>query len=317
MPKEENAVSHADKNKQAKRDSKSSKSVQSYDLLSAYLQSIRKYPLLTHEQEIEYGHRIKENDKKAFDALITSNLRLVVNICKEYRFRGIPLLDLIEEGNVGLIHAVEKFDADRGFRFSTYATWWIRQAVEQAISKQSRMVRLPMHIIKELNSILQVQRRLQKELNKENISVNLIAETMGGDPEHIRQMLLLVDDVTSVDNANSSKDSDKDLSLLDIIPDANAESPDQQLYREEATKFVHNWFKSLSPRQQKVVLGRFGLFGNEEMTLENIGVDVQLTRERVRQIQNDVMYSLRKYCKEHGVDADFFSEYDGQKSPQK
>ena len=314
MPKKEVAVLHADQEKKSKHDDKSAKAMQNYDLLSAYLQSIRKYPLLTHEQEIEYGHRIRQNDKQAFDSLITSNLRLVVNICKEYRFRGIPLLDLIEEGNIGLIHAVEKYDADRGFRFSTYATWWIRQAVEQAISKQSRMVRLPMHIIKELNSILQVQRRLQKELNKEIVPVKLIAEAMNEEPEHIRHMLLLVDDVTSVDNVSSSKDSEKDLSLLDIIPDTNAESPDQLLYREEATKFVHNWFKSLSPRQQKVVLGRFGLFDNDEMTLEDIGADVQLTRERVRQIQNDVMYLLRKSCKENGVDADFFADDDSQKT---
>lgn len=307
MPKDAKQILHADQGKTVNSKRRAKKKSPNLDLLSAYLQSIRKYPLLTHEQEIDCGHRIRQKDKSAFDALITSNLRLVVNICKEYRSRGIPLLDLIEEGNIGLIHAVEKFDPDRRFRFSTYATWWIRQSVEQAISKQSRMIRLPVHIIKELNSILQIKRKLQKELHDEHVPVKVIAEAAGSDPDRVIRMLSLVDGVTSVENHSVGKDGDNDMSLLDIIPDVSIENPDQSLYREETAKFVHLWFNSLNPRQQKVVLGRFGLFGNEEMTLEDIGIDVNLTRERVRQIQNDVIYSLRKYCKEHGIDAEYFS----------
>ncbi|MGN0909570.1 MAG: RNA polymerase sigma factor RpoD/SigA [Succinivibrio sp.] len=273
------------------------------DLLSAYFSSIRKYPLLTPEQEIEIGRKARQNDRKAIDTMITSNLRLVVNICKDYRMRGVPMLDLIEEGNLGLIHAVEKFDPERGFRFSTYATWWIRQSIEQAIISQSRMIRLPVHIVKEINSFKRIRRRLADELHTDDISVNQIAEAANKDPEHVRKLMQLSDGTTQVSNTLYGGDDDREMSIMDILPDTTIATPTKSMDRHELVSIIRKWFKGLDEKQRLVVLNRFGLGGADVMTLEDVGAKINLTRERVRQIQNEILRNLRRLCEENGIDA--------------
>lgn len=273
------------------------------DLLAAYFSSIRKYPLLTPEQEIEIGRKARANDRKAIDTMITSNLRLVVNICKEYRLRGVPMLDLIEEGNLGLIHAVEKFDPDRGFRFSTYATWWIRQSVEQAIISQSRMIRLPVHIVKEINACKRIRKRLADELHTDDISVNQIAEASKKDPEHVRKLMQISDGATQVTNTLYNGDDDKEVSIMDILPDTTIATPTKSMDRHELIAIIRKWFSGLDKKQRLVVLNRFGLGGADIMTLEDVGAKINLTRERVRQIQNEILRNLRRLCEENGIDA--------------
>jgi RNA polymerase nonessential primary-like sigma factor len=273
------------------------------DLLAAYFSSIRKYPLLTPEQEIEIGRRARQNDREAINTMITSNLRLVVNICKDYRNRGVPILDLIEEGNLGLIHAVEKFDPDRGFRFSTYATWWIRQSIEQAIISQSRMIRLPVHIVKEINSYKRIRRRLADELHTDDISVKQIAEAANKDPSHVRKVMQLSDGTTQVSNTLYGGDDDREMSIMDILPDTSIATPTKSMDRHELVAIIRKWFNGLDQKQRLVVLNRFGLGGADVMTLEDVGAKINLTRERVRQIQNEIVRNLRRLCEENGIDA--------------
>ncbi len=278
------------------------------DLLSAYFSSIRKYPLLTPEQEIEIGRKARQNDRKAIDTMITSNLRLVVNICKDYRMRGVPMLDLIEEGNLGLIHAVEKFDPDRGFRFSTYATWWIRQSIEQAIISQSRMIRLPVHIVKEINSYKRIRKRLADELQTDDISVGQIAKAANKDSSHVRKLMQLSDGTTQVSNTLYGGDDDREMSIMDILPDNSIATPTKSMDRHELVSIIRKWFRGLDEKQRLVVLNRFGLGGAEVMTLEDVGAKINLTRERVRQIQNEILRNLRKLCEENGIDASALSD---------
>ncbi len=273
------------------------------DLLAAYFSSIRKYPLLTPEQEIEIGRKARLNDRQAINTMITSNLRLVVNICKDYRMRGVPMLDLIEEGNLGLIHAVEKFDPDRGFRFSTYATWWIRQSIEQAIISQSRMIRLPVHIVKEINSFKRIRKQLADELHTDDISVGQIAEAAKKDPDHVRKLMQLSEGTTQVSNTLYGGDDDREMSIMDILPDTSIATPTRSMDRHELVSIIRKWFQGLDEKQRLVVLKRFGLGGAEVMTLEDVGAKINLTRERVRQIQNEILRNLRRLCEENGIDA--------------
>jgi RNA polymerase nonessential primary-like sigma factor len=301
-----------DKTPETSRGGESSEE-RSGDLLTAYFASIRKYPLLTQEQEMEVGRRARDGDKQAIDTMITSNLRLVVNICKDYRQRGVPMLDLIEEGNLGLIHAVEKYEPDRGFRFSTYATWWIRQAIEQAIVSQSRMIRLPVHIIKEINSYRRIQRKLMDERHVAQVPVADIAKEAGQDPEHVRRLLQLQDGTVQVDNTLYGGDDDKEVSIMDILPDTTIETPSRHLDRVELKRLIKRWFRTLDDKQKTVVLNRFGLGGAEIMTLEDVGARINLTRERVRQIQNEILRNLRKICEENGIDGSALSEDPGER----
>ncbi|MGN0903272.1 MAG: RNA polymerase sigma factor RpoD/SigA [Succinivibrio sp.] len=272
------------------------------DLLSNYFSCIRQYPLLSSEQENVIGKKARAGDKSAIDLMITSNLRLVVKIAKNYRARGIPLLDLIEEGNLGLIHAVQKYEPDKGFRFSTYATWWIRQSIEQAIMCQSRLVRLPVHIIKEINIVLKAKRALQEQNMLNTVSTAEIAKEVGKTQEEVDKLLALLDGSSPLDLNVKSQSDDKDVSILDVVPDTRTETPFEHVDKREVVAIVRNWFNSLPQKQQMVVLYRFGLNDEEVLTLEQVGEKIGLTRERVRQIQAEVLKSLRRTFESYGID---------------
>lgn len=271
------------------------------DLLSNYFSSIRRYPLLSSDEELDIGRKAREGDKSAIDLMITSNLRLVVKIAKNYRARGVPLLDLIEEGNLGLIHAVQKFDPERGFRFSTYATWWIRQSIEQAIMCQSRLVRLPVHVIKEINIVLKAKRQLQEVDIQKQVTIQEISDLTGKDPETIRNLLSLLEGTSPLDVSVRGSD-DKEVSLLDVVPDTKLLSPFEHVDKREVVEIVRAWFNELPEKQQMVVLYRFGLNDEDVLTLEEVGKKIGLTRERVRQIQSEVLKSLRKTFESYGID---------------
>lgn len=272
------------------------------DLLSNYFSSIRRYPLLSSDEELDIGRKAREGDKSAIDLMITSNLRLVVKIAKNYRARGVPLLDLIEEGNLGLIHAVQKFDPERGFRFSTYATWWIRQSIEQAIMCQSRLVRLPVHVIKEINIVLKAKRQLQEVDIQKQVTIQEISDLTGKDPETIRNLLSLLEGTSPLDVSVRGSDDDKEVSLLDVVPDTKLPSPFEHVDKREVVEIVRAWFNELPEKQQMVVLYRFGLNDEDVLTLEEVGKKIGLTRERVRQIQSEVLKSLRKTFESYGID---------------
>lgn len=272
------------------------------DLLSNYFSSIRRYPLLSSDEELDIGRKAREGDRSAIDLMITSNLRLVVKIAKNYRARGVPLLDLIEEGNLGLIHAVQKFEPERGFRFSTYATWWIRQSIEQAIMCQSRLVRLPVHVIKEINIVLRAKRQLQEVDIQKQVTIQELSEITGKDPDTIRNLLSLLEGTTPLDVSVRGSDDDKEVSLLDVVPDTKLPSPFEHVDKREVVEIVRAWFNELPEKQQMVVLYRFGLNDEDVLTLEEVGKKIGLTRERVRQIQSEVLKSLRKTFESYGID---------------
>ena len=222
------------------------------DSLSSYFNTIRKYPLLSSEQETEIGKKAKLGDKRSIDLMITSNLRLVVKIAKNYRARGVPLLDLIEEGNLGLIHAVQKFEPERGFRFSTYATWWIRQSIEQAVMIQSRLVRLPVHVIKDLNVILKAKKALQEEHGL-SVSISDIAKAVDRDPEEVRSLLAYLDGATPLDLAFKATDEDKEVSILDMVQDTEQVSSCEVEDNNEMVKSGKSWVVKTAEQKAEVM----------------------------------------------------------------
>ncbi|MGM0428803.1 MAG: RNA polymerase sigma factor RpoS [Pseudomonadota bacterium] len=270
------------------------------DATQLYLGEIGFSPLLTAEEEVFYSRRALKGDKAARRRMIESNLRLVVKIARRYSNRGLPLLDLVEEGNLGLIRAVEKFDPERGFRFSTYATWWIRQTIERAIMNQTRTIRLPIHVVKELNVYLRAARELAHKLDHEPTAED-IAESLDKPVGDITKMLRLNERISSVDTPIGG---DNDKALLDILTDDSDTGPEGILQDENLKINITEWLQSLNPKQREVLARRFGLMGYEPSTLEDVGHEIGLTRERVRQIQVEALRKLRDSLKQQGLTLD-------------
>ncbi|BAP57211.1 RNA polymerase sigma factor RpoS [Thioploca ingrica] len=270
------------------------------DATRLYLREIGYYTLLTPAEEIEYARRALQGDESARNRMIESNLRLVVKIARRYMNRGLAMLDLIEEGNLGLIRAVAKFDPEKGFRFSTYATWWIRQTIDRAIMNQTRTIRLPIHVIKEINHCLRAFRSLSQTLDHEPTSEE-VARTLDKTTGEIEKMLGLNERITSVDTPRTE---DFDKSLLDTIADEQNPDPMLVLQEEDLMKHIELWLAQLNEKQRIVVERRFGLGGGEIATLEEVGAEIGITRERVRQIQIEALKKLRELLEREGFSID-------------
>ena len=267
------------------------------DATQLYLGEIGFSPLLTAPEEVYYARRSLRGDEVARKRMIESNLRLVVKISRRYNNRGLSLLDLVEEGNLGLIRAVEKFDPEKGFRFSTYATWWIRQTIERAIMNQTRTIRLPIHIVKKLNVYLRTARELAHKLTHEPTAED-IAKELDVPAKEVSKILKLNERISSVDTPIGNN-SDKE--LLDIIPDRKEATPEHELQDNDMKLRIVDWLEDLNPKQREVLARRFGLLGYEAATLENVGKEIGLTRERVRQIQVEALKCLRDVLSQQGL----------------
>jgi len=267
------------------------------DATQKYLSEIGFSPLLSAEEEVHYARLALKGDPAARRKMIESNLRLVVKISRRYLNRGLPLLDLIEEGNLGLMKSVEKFDPDRGFRFSTYATWWIRQTIERAIMNQTRTIRLPIHVVKELNVYLRAARQLTQKLDHEP-SPEEIAEMVDKPLEDVEKLLGLNDKVASIDTPIGF---DENKSLLDTIADENCLNPAELLTDEDLSAHIESLLDKLTENQQQVIARRFGLRGFDKATLEEVGKEINLTRERVRQIQVEALKTLKSLLTRVGL----------------
>lgn len=267
------------------------------DATQIYLGEIGFSPLLSAEEEVYFSRLALKGDQAARKRMIESNLRLVVKIARRYLNRGLALLDLIEEGNLGLIRAVEKFDPERGFRFSTYATWWIRQTIERAIMNQTRTIRLPIHVVKELNIYLRAARELSQKLDHEPTAED-IAAALDKPVEDVHRMLKLNEKITSVDSSSAGL---ADKQLLDVIADEKELGPEIELQDEDIRQHLLVWLQELNPKQREVLARRFGLLGYEPSTLEDVGREIGLTRERVRQIQVEALRRLREIVTFQGL----------------
>lgn len=267
------------------------------DATRLYLNEIGYSPLLSAEEEVYFARKSLEGDAAARNRMIESNLRLVVKISRRYVNRGLSLLDVIEEGNLGLIRAVEKFDPEKGFRFSTYATWWIRQNIERAIMNQTRTIRLPIHVVKELNVYLRAARELSQKLDHEP-SHQEIADLLERPVENVKKMLTLNDRISSVDMPMIAE-SEK--TILESVPDINQADPCQVLQETDLLSSMDDWLDELSTKHREVLTRRFGLRGHSVGTLENVGAEIGLTRERVRQIQVEGLERMRQLMETQGL----------------
>lgn len=264
------------------------------DSVRLYLSEIGKVPLLSAEKEFELAKKVKAGDKKAFDQMAESNMRLVVSIAKKYSGRGLDLLDLIQEGNTGLLRAVEKFDPDRGFKFSTYATWWIRQAITRAIADQARTIRIPVHMVETINKLMRTQRRMTQELNREP-TIEELGKELEMEPEKVEYVMKIKQDITSLD-AGVGKDGDEEDSVLgDFIEDEDIVTPEESASTQLLKEQVQDILSSLSDREQKIIKLRFGLENGKNHTLEEVGQEFAVTRERIRQIEAKALAKLRKH----------------------
>ncbi len=261
------------------------------DSVRLYLREIGRVPLLTAEQEIELAKRIAKGDKAAKDAMVEANLRLVVSIAKKYIGRGLDLLDLIQEGSSGLLRAVEKFDYTKGFKFSTYATWWIRQAITRAIADQARTIRIPVHMVETINKLIRTQRRLVQELGREPLPEEIAAE-MEIEVDKVNHILKIKQDIVSLE---SPVGDDKDSSLSEFIVDEDSKKPDEVAADQLLKEQVASVLSLLTPREQKILRMRFGLEDGRSHTLEEVGLEFGVTRERIRQIEAKALTKLRKH----------------------
>jgi RNA polymerase nonessential primary-like sigma factor len=275
------------------------------DATQLYLGEIGYSPLLAAFEEVYYARRSQRGDEVARKRMIESNLRLVVKISRRYNNRGLSLLDLVEEGNLGLIRAVEKFDPEKGFRFSTYATWWIRQTIERALMNQTRTIRLPIHIVKKLNVYLRTARELAHKLTHDPTPED-IAKELDVSAKEVAKILKLNERISSVDTPLGNS-SDKE--LLDIIPDSKESTPENELQTNDMKSRIVDWLEDLNPKQREVLARRFGLLGYEAATLENVGQEIGLTRERVRQIQVEALKALRDVLSQQGLSIDSLFHY--------
>ena len=275
-----------------------SRTASTADATHLYLSEIGASPLLTADEEKHFGRLAQGGNMAARQRMIESNLRLVVRIARRYLNRGLPLADLIEEGNLGLIHAVKKFDPERGFRFSTYATWWIRQTIERAIMNQAATVRMPVHVIKDINSVLRVARRIRQATGRLPTARELAEET-GRELADIERLLALNDRVTL-----HSGPGDEDSDPVDRLAERRDREPQRRAHRDAVNELVDHWVMELSEKQRAVVERRFGLHGHRRATLEQIGSEMGVTRERVRQIQIDALTRLRVNLEREGLSGD-------------
>lgn len=286
---------------QSKRDSGSDASL---DATRLYLKEIGRAPLLSAEQEVYFSRRALNGDEASRRRMIESNLRLVVKISRRYLNRGLSLLDLIEEGNLGLIHAVKKFDPEKGFRFSTYATWWIRQNIERGLMNQTRTIRLPVHVVKELNSYLRVERELVRSTGQD-ASVRDIADVTNKPVKDVERLLRLNERLASTD-APISADSDK--TIIDTLATDAVQNPGAKFQSSELEACLHGWLQQLPLKQREILSRRFGLNGYDADTLENVGKEIGLTRERVRQIQIEALKKLKSLIRREGLGCDMLWE---------
>jgi RNA polymerase primary sigma factor len=262
------------------------------DSVRLYLREIGKIPLLKADEELALAKRVVAGDKRAKDKMAEANMRLVVSIAKRYVGRGLDLLDLIQEGNTGLLRAVEKFDPEKGFKFSTYATWWIRQAITRAIADQARTIRIPVHMVETINKLLRTQRRLTQELNREPTNEE-IAAAMEIDVDKVEHIMKIKQDISSLDA--SIRDDEEDSVLADFIEDEDTISPEDSATNQLLKEQVKNVLSALSEREQKIIKLRFGLEDGKQHTLEEVGQEFSVTRERIRQIEAKALAKLRKH----------------------
>lgn len=260
------------------------------DSVRLYLREIGKIPLLTAQEELTLAKKVVRGDKRAKDAMAEANMRLVVSIAKRYVGRGLDLLDLIQEGNIGLLRAVEKFDPERGFKFSTYATWWIRQAITRAIADQARTIRIPVHMVETINKLLRTQRRLTQELNREPTNEE-IAAAMEMDVDKVEHIMKIKQDISSLDA--SVRDDEEDSVLGDFIEDEDAKTPTESASEQLLKEQVKTILGTLTEREQKILKLRFGLEDGKSHTLEEVGQEFSVTRERIRQIEAKALRKLR------------------------
>jgi len=264
------------------------------DSVRMYLREIGKIPLLSQDEEQELARKAMAGDKKAKDKLAEANMRLVVSIAKRYGGRGLDFLDLIQEGNTGLLRAVDKFDPDKGFKFSTYATWWIRQAITRAIADQARTIRIPVHMVETINKVLRTTRRLTQDLNREPTNEE-IAQAMGMDVDKIEYVMRIKQDIASLDASVGRDGDDEDSVLGDFVEDSERDSPEDATANQILKEQIAEILTTLSEREQKIIRLRFGIGGGRPHTLEEVGNEFSVTRERIRQIEAKALSKLRKH----------------------
>lgn len=264
------------------------------DSVRLYLREIGKIPLLNAEEELALAQKVVAGDKRAKDKMAEANMRLVVSIAKRYSGRGLDFLDLIQEGNTGLLRAVEKFDPDKGFKFSTYATWWIRQAITRAIADQARTIRIPVHMVETINKLLRTQRRMTQELNREP-TIDELAKELEMEPEKVEYVIKIKQDITSLDAGVGRDGEDEDSVLGDFIEDEDGATPEESATNQLLKEQVQSILSTLSEREQKIVKMRFGLENGKSHTLEEVGQEFAVTRERIRQIEAKALAKLRKH----------------------